>query len=119
MVVGKGHTLLSSLFLLSFLSFFQENVITLFSEWVDAKTTCQGVYDHMSCGTFIGKEREVGVPCDTWRHVCANLGEDMWEHKHVVVQGQLTSGKASWLFPVGLGSMSMLFTYLTVLRVIL
>lgn len=43
--------------LLSFPSFLQENVTTLFSEWVDAKTARQGVYDHVSCGTLIGRER--------------------------------------------------------------
>lgn len=33
----------------------------------------------------VGEEREAGVPRDTWRHVCAKLGEDMWEHEHVVL----------------------------------
>lgn len=43
-------------FLPSFPSFFQESVTTPFSEWVDAKTTWQGVNGHVSCGKLMGQE---------------------------------------------------------------
>ena len=67
----------------------------------------------------VGEEREAGVPRDTWRHVCANLGEDMWDHERVLVQGQLISGKHNGRSQWALAACQMLPIYLTVFRVIL